>query len=259
MKKLISFNDKDLSFNSVIAIKRLKKARMIFKEAFLINILCLCLYLLGMKRNDIASLLDISENTVRAKARTFMRDGAPSLTERRGGRQSNSVMEEKAVKKNVIIEQKTRETIINLGDFSISIPENNPLQTRTVLLTLVQNNILSNSEAAKILNFTPVHIARLCKELENKDIHSLVDSRKGQKQDYRYTPDIKSELIQTVVLNCLAGEKTSGKSVGAELEEKFEVPFSERSVRHHMEKLGLNQLKKSLRERYDSVKKKSLK
>ena len=258
MDKLIDLNGKDLSVSSVIAARRLKKAQIVFTKGFLINIFSLCFFLLGMKRKDIASLLDIPLSTTCAKVRTFMGGGAPALVDRREKKTSVDI-EKETIENEVTVEQATPETVIKVGDISISIPENNTLQARTILLTFVQNNLLSKSDAAKVLNVTPTHIDRLCKDLEDKDIHSLIDSRKGQKKDFKYTPEIKSELIQIVVLNCLTGEKTSGKSVGAELEAKFEVSFSERAVRHHMEKLGLNQIKKSLRERYDSIKKKSSK
>ena len=83
MSESINLDCQGFSFDPKLSTNRMKKAEVVFGKKVLINILCLCLYLLGVKRVGIVAALDLSANTVRAKIRTFLKDGFYSLGDRR--------------------------------------------------------------------------------------------------------------------------------------------------------------------------------
>ena len=83
MKNSINLYCQDFTFDPKLSANRMEKAEVVFGKKVLINILCLCLYLLGVKRVTIAAALDLSANTMRAKIRTFLKDGFYSLGDRR--------------------------------------------------------------------------------------------------------------------------------------------------------------------------------
>lgn len=257
MTELINLNCQSLSFDTKLSVRRLKKAQSIFPIKILLNIICLSLYLLGMKRSNIASIFGLPPNTVRTKIRLFFRDGASAIFDRRKKILVPHLKSEPETspKTETVIEQTTEEIILRVGDICIAIPKRNYLQARTVVLTFVQNKIITKAEAAENLNLSKVHIGYLCNELKDKDIHSLLDQRKGQKQDYKFTPEVKAQLIQIFTINSLTGNSTSGKAIGEELDALFETSFPERSVRDHMKKLGLSQIKNTLPARYELEKK----
>ncbi len=246
------------SFDPKLSANRIEKAETVFGKKVLVNLLCLCLYLLGVKRVSIAEAFDLSANTLRAKIRTFLKDGFYSLGDRR--RKRLDLCREKERKQNggadrAAIRQTKEEIVVAIGEASIVLPKKNNLQARTVLLTLVDNNLVTKAEASDVLKLSTAHVGYLREELKDKDIHCFIDKRKGSLEDYKFTPDVKAELIKEFAVNCLTGGNASGKAIGEKLDATFESSYSERSVRHHMRKLGLNGIKKTLPEEYATVKK----
>jgi len=153
MSNLDKLNIRDFIFNQKRSTSRLDKAKKVFGEKVLVNILCLCLYLFGMKRNIIALILGISENTVRAKIRIILMDGASSLHDRRQrGCVENKKQQAPAsnLQGNITVEKNDAVTIINLGETPVTIPNTNPLQIKVVLLTLVENKLITKSEGLRI-------------------------------------------------------------------------------------------------------------
>lgn len=262
MENSLNLHCQDIAFNPNLSTNRMEKAETAFGRKVLINILCLCLYLLGVKRVKIGSTLEISENTVRAKLRTFLKGGFYSLGDRRQkslvqhteeDRKKGSVMSKAAINRT------QDEIVIAIENSSIVLSRKNNLLTRAVLLTLADGNLLTKAEVADILELSKAHVSYLCKELKDKDIHCLIDKRKGSQEDYKFTPDVKAELIKEFTVSCLTGESASGKAIGKKMDQTFKTSFSERSVRFHMHKLGLSSIKKTLPEKYESEKKSSSK
>ncbi len=261
MKGSINLHCQDFSFDPKLSANRMEKAEVVFGKKVLINMLCLCLYLLGVKRTMIATVLGLSANTVRAKIRTFIKDGFYSL----GDRRQKSLVQhfEKEPQRDsavsqVAIKQTQEEIVIAIGQTSVVLPRKNNLQARTILLTLVNNKLISKAEASDILNLSTAHIGVLCKELQDKDIYCLIDKRKGSQEDYKFTPDVKAELIKEFAVSCLTGTSASGKAIGEKMDTTLKTSFSERSIRFHMQKLGLNRIKKTLPEKYEMEKKSCL-
>lgn len=257
MVELINLNCQSLSFDPKLSARRLQKAQGIFPKKILLNIICFSLYLLGIERSIIATTLSLSPNTVRTKIRIFLSNGASALFDRRKKNLDPQIKDESetSAKKETVVAQTKKEIVFRVGDMCIAIPKNNYLQARAVILTLIQNKIITKAEAAKNLNLSSAHIGYLCNKLKDTDIHFLLDQRKGQKKDYKFTPKVKAQLIQIFTINSLTGKSTSGKAIGEKLDAMFEASFSQRSIRFHMRKLGLRQIKNTLLAQYELEKK----
>jgi hypothetical protein len=91
--------------------------------------------------------------------------------------------------------------------------------------------------------------------LSADDITALIDKRKGQQQEYRFSPEVKAELIQQFVLDIVSSGKSSGKLLADHLQKRCELILSERSIRDHISKLGLSRIKKSLPDLLSALKK----
>ena len=135
-------------------------------------------------------------------------------------------------------------------DFGVAgqlvIPRRNTLQTIVILLTLLDNNLISTREVSEVLGFSMAHTLNLAQKLHTDDITTLIDKRQGQQQEYRFTPEVKAELIQQFVLGIVSSGKSSGKLLANHLQERCELTLSERSIRDHISKLGLSRIKKTL-------------
>jgi hypothetical protein len=83
----------------------------------------------------------------------------------------------------------------------------------------------------------------------------LIDKRKGQIQDYRFTPEIKAELIQQVAANAITGKPTSSRAVSQHIKKRCNLVLPDRSVRLHMNKLGLPKILNSLPALVEDLKK----
>jgi hypothetical protein len=71
------------------------------------------------------------------------------------------------------------------------------LLTRSLVgLCLVNNRPLQGRTVTQALHISDAHVSHLKKKLADEDIAGLIDQRNGQQQDYVFTSEIKSELIQ---------------------------------------------------------------
>lgn len=139
----------------------------------------------------------------------------------------------------------------------ISIPRQNRLQCKTILLTFVNNGLLTAEEVADILKLSERHTRDLETKLNEGDVYALIDKRQGQLQDYRFTPEIKAELIQQVAANAITGTSTSSRAISQQIKERCNLVLPDRSVRLHMNKLGLPKLSHSLPALVEAFKKNS--
>tara|TARA_Y100000031_G_scaffold111341_1_gene122755 strand:+ start:801 stop:1370 length:570 start_codon:yes stop_codon:yes gene_type:complete len=159
---------------------------------------------------------------------------------------------------NITIERQEQAVCVGLGTMGkIEIPVENNLQTRVVLLTMVAGNLLKTRDVSEILGISTAHTLNLARRLRSNDIGVLIDKREGQKHEYRFTVDVKAELIQQFVLDIAAGGRVSGKLLATHLNERCEMTLSERSIRDQLCKLGLSRIKRSLPDLLKGLKKNS--
>ena len=234
-----------MSFAPELQQQRMTQAQRILGKTVVRRILCFALYLLGFQRSSIAAALDIPPGTVRSIIRAVLRNGLPALEDRRRKASAFLPAQQKPVR--ISVERQEQTVRVDLDKAGIlEIPVENHLQSRVVLLTMLDGNLLSTREVAEVLGLSTVHTLNLAHTLHADDVVALIDKREGQKQEYRFTVEVKAELIQQFVLDTVTGGRVSGKQLAEHLKERCQLSLSERSVRDQIAKLGLSRIKRSL-------------
>ena len=139
--------------------------------------------------------------------------------------------------------------VVELGGLEklLRIPASFPVQARTVLLTLVNADLLSVRDVADALGLHASHCRELARKLKGQDVDvSLVDKRRGQQQDFRVGPEQKAELIQQLAARAITGRSTSSEVLASVVNERTEGQLSARSIRLHIQKLGLGRITETL-------------
>ena len=139
----------------------------------------------------------------------------------------------------------------------LKLSRQNPVQLKTVLLSMFNNDLLSKRQVAEAIKLTPSHTAPLARRLNEEGTRSLVDRRQGQKQEYRVTAPVKAELVQQFAVDIITSGQTSGSKISTELKERCNISVPARTVRHHLAQMGLRGIKQSLPQLLAVVKKTS--
>lgn len=245
----------DLNFSKIHSNKRIEKAYESLGVKIVTRIIGFTLFLLGAKREDIAQYLQMPMGTFLSFLTRTDQYSLLAFEDRRKSPYVKVVKAEAPIK--VSLEVTERNVIIHLGGNSqvIIIPRNNQLQCKVILLTFVNSGLLTAKEVSEVLGFTVRHIRDLNTKMYEADVYSLIDKRKGQIQDYRFTPEIKAELIQQVAANAITGKPTSSRAVSQHIKERCNLVLPDRSVRLHMKKLGLPKISNSLPALVEDLKK----
>ncbi len=239
-----------LSFSPKLSSERLSKAQLIFSEKILQRIICFCLYIFGVRRTEISKVTGLPENTVRTMLKTISRDGFKAFFDRRK-KDANRfcVQPDKPVKrKNIQITELDDNYQISIDELDVSVSKKNKLQLKAMLLTFAENGLISKTYAGKLLDISSAHVGLLVNKMSKNDLLCLIDKRKGQQQDYVFTPEIKSALTLQYVSNAILGKPTSGTALAADLKERAQIGLSDRSVRTYISKLGLKGIDEKLQQ-----------
>lgn len=248
----------DLQFSESLSKQRIDKVTGIVGHGVVRRILCFALYLLGVTRRSIADALALPLGSVKSTIAAIEKDGLPAIEDRRRG--TSSFLPPPETKPlQVKVTEVDQWLNIDLGDpeRALRIPLGNGLQVKVVLLSLLNSGLLSQRRAADLLSYSAEHTSNLARKLESEGVSSLIDKRAGQKQDYRVQVEIKAEMIQQFVLDVITRGNTSGKGLSERLKERCQISIPERTVRHHLEKLGLPGIKQSLPQLLSDLKKNS--
>lgn len=249
-------NSDSLRLNNDLHKQRITQAQRILGAEVVSKLLGYGLFLLGALRSDIASFLDMPPGSIRSLVRALHHRGLPALEDQRS--KTSSFKPPVPVTPTPTITQVDSSWRIELGlpNLNIDIPDTNPLQQRIVLLTLLSNGLLSRGVVAQALGLSEDRTAKLARLLKERDIQSVIDQRQGQQQDYRFTPEVKSELIQQFVLDVVDQGKTSGEQLAANLKNRCNLILSPRTILHHVSSLGLKRISRSLHDQLGEIKKK---
>jgi len=235
----------------------MQKAKSSLGGSVVNRILAFALFLQGGKREDIARYLKMPLGTFLSFLNRVDRCGLLAFQDQRKQPTQPKVKEETPeISTNV----QGQDLCIYLGDKGtvLKIPLKNHLQCRTVLLTFVDSGLLSLEQTARILKLSSKQTKNLQSKLLCNDIHGLLDKRKGQLVDYEFSPAIKSELIQQYVLNVTTGHSTSSSRLSDDLKERCDFNLMPRTIRLHINKLGLPGIRKSLPDLLIECKKNSI-
>ena len=242
-----------LAFSTTFRTKRLEKAYSILGINVVKRIIGFVLFLLGAKREDIAQYLDVPFGTFLSFLTRVEKYGLNAFEDRR---KSQAVAQQKLeTSLSLIVQEKEVPIQLAPGHSSIDIPADNSLQAKVVLLTFLSSGLVSTKEISHALGFSERHTRELNYSLRSKDAYALIDKRKGQLKDYRFTPQIKAELVQQFAANAISGNKTSSRVIAEQIEKRCSLHLSDRSIRLHIQKLGLFRIVKSLPQLVESLKK----
>ena len=243
--------------SSVASQRRIDQGTRILGAEVVPKILALALYLLGARRKELAEFLAIPLDTVKSLLQRVFSDGLPALEDRRRNTSTfmpSIVAPEPETTCKLLLEPE--KLVVELNEAKrIEIPRRNPLQCRTVLMTMLEAELLSIGDVAKAIGLSIERVRKLSKKLYQSDVFALIDQRRGQQQDYRLTPEVKAELIQQFVLNLQTNAGTSSKQLSEDLEKRCHIMVAGRTIRQHAAKLGLGQMRKSLPKLLTTLKK----
>ena len=251
-------NCQALSFSDELSKDRIERAVAAFGANTVRRFLCFALYLLGLNRQDIGKSLELPAETVKSITKTIMMDGLGALEDRRR-RTSPAISQISPELPQITLHQEGQLIVVDLGgrNRQLKLDQHDPLQLRTVLLSMLNSGLLTNQQVAGAIGLTSPRTATLAQQLMQDGAISLVDKRMGQKRDYRVTPDMKAELIQQFAVDVITGESTSGATISDQLKQRCQINIPARTVRHHLDKLGLPRIKCSLSQLVATVKKTS--
>jgi hypothetical protein len=255
---LIMINCQFLKFSSEFSDQRIASANRTLGAKVVKRIIAFALYLLGARRRHIAELLKMPNDTLKSSIDRVIQHGITTFEDRR--QKTSPFLPSKTTfprEPSVVVEEGNVIFSFGEADSTLSIPVSNTLQAKTILLTLLNNGLITSQRAAEVLDCSTVHTSRLSRALKKGDVYALIDKRQGQKQDYLFLPEIKAELIQQFTANAICGKPTSSSVISEQINKQCKAHFSDRSVRLHMQKLGLPQIAKSLPALIDTLKKNS--
>ena len=248
-----------IEFSPEKSQERIARALRVFQPEVLNKILAFSIYLLGAKRRKVADMVGMPDESVKTAVRVALRDGFTALRDRR----CSSVDRVAQACRPELRLSARREDECYVVDFGVQrkelrIPLAHRIEARTVLLSLLNAQLLSTTEVAAALGLSCSRCRQLAGNLSSNDVvDALVDKRQGQKQDYRVGPEKKAEIIQQFAARVVTGQSTSSDVLARVVNADSEMTLSPRTVRWHMEKLGLGRIRKTLPELVRTLKKTS--
>jgi transposase len=250
---------RSLTFSPQLSESRMGQARESLGAGLIQRFLCFALYLLGLNRSAIGRTLGIPPDTAKSIIKAVKRDGLRAFEDRR--LKSSTVLPKQASTQPppITLREDDGHLVVDFGirDRAIKLNRRDPLQMKTVLLSMFNSDLLSTRQVAEAIELTPSHTAALARRLQDQGAMSLVDQRQGQKEDYVVTPSVKAELIQQFAVDVITSGRTSSTAISEKIKERCGIVISDRTVRHHLFRMGLGSIKRSLPQLVAAVKKTS--
>jgi hypothetical protein len=197
------------------------------------------------------------QESVKTVVRLAMRDGFAALRDRRQS-EAPPVVRASPSPLRVAAHREGEWIVVEFGPSgnSLRIPAAFRVQARTVLLSLCNAGLLSVQEAAAVLGIHASHCRELARKLASHDVvEALVDKRRGPKQDYLVGPEQKAELVLQLAARAITGRSTSSDVLAEAVTERTQAEVSARTVRWHIQKLGLAHIKETLPQLVETLKK----
>lgn len=256
MKKLPLIDCQNLVFSTQLSENRMNQAWQLIGPSVIQRVLCYGLYLLGVNRKAVGQVLSIPAETAKSIIKAINRDGLVAFEDRR--RQFSTFLPQASPQPEPITLRKEENHIVvdfGRGERILKISQEDPLQMKTVLLSMLNSGLLTKLQVAEALELSPSHIATLASRLREQGALSLVDQRQGQKQEYRVPREVKAELIQQFAIDVITSGRTSGSKISDELKQRCNITIPSRTVRYHLGRMGLGKIKQSLPQLVSTVKK----
>lgn len=246
----------DASDSNALAAKRQRKAAAVLGQTVVARIIGFALFLMGLKRKEIAQTVGIDYNTLLSFLTRMNDVGLEGLRDRR--KKADAVHERAPLQIQIIRRNGENALVFSPYENEIVLSGDNPVQTRVLALTLATNGLLSWEQASELVgSSSPEYLRRLGRRLVQEDVDAVTDKRTGQVQDYRVGPEEKGRLIVQWAANAATGRDCSSRALAADLQQGSAPAIPDRTIRHHMKKLGLVRMHKPLSSLISSIKKTS--
>ena len=248
-----------IEFSPERSKERITSALRVFEPGVLNKILAFSIYLLGAKRRSVAKMVGMPDESVKTAVRVALRDGFFALRDRRCSI-VDRLPEMSKAELRFSVRREGEFCIVDFGvqEKELRIPITHRIETRTVLLSFLNAKLLSTREVATALGLSCAHCRELAGKLSSNDVvEALVDKRQGQKKDYRVGPEKKAEIIQQFAARVVTGQRASSDVLAKVVNADSEMTLAPRTVRWHMEKLGLDSIRKTLPDLVRTLKKTS--
>ena len=250
-----------LTFSPRLSETRIAQAKESLGSGLLHRFLCFALYLLGLDRSTIGRTLGIPTETAKSIIKAVRRDGLRALEDRRLKSSTLLPPQQTSPKPPPIMLRKDNDHLMvdfGIPDRAIKLYRQDPLQVKTVLLSMLNSGLLSTSQVAEAIEFTPSYTSALARRLQEQGAISLMDQRQGRRrEDFVVTPEVKAELIQQFAVEVITSGRTSSAAISEKLKERCGIAVPDRTIRHHVSRLGLGSIKRSLPQLVAAVKKTS--
>ncbi len=258
----------EIIFSQKHSEKRIQSAYEQLGKKNVNRIISLALFFFGGNREQISKCIDSPIGTFYSFLTRFHRIGLKALLDQRekSTQQVMDITAETDATESIDTVSTDLEIIFGNKKQLLSIPyeknrlavnSSNPLHFKTLILSFLNSGFLTVKEASEQLGISERHVREINKALQLNDIKSLIDGRRGQQKDYIVTEDIKAEIIQQYTINLVNEKSTAGNTIAAQVNDKCNTSLSDRAIRQHISKLGLNKIKKSLPKLLKGVKKSS--
>lgn len=239
---------------------RIEKALQVLPELVVKKVLFFALYLLGARMNAIALLVDMPEESGKTTINRILKDGLPALRDRRYSAKAceQQLPPTPSQESQISVTTEDGYCVITFENSNqqLNILQSHRVHLKSVILSLLQADLITMHTASTVLGITVAHCRNLSEKLLDEGVKEvLIDKRKGQKHDLQVNPQVKAELVQQFAARSIAGYSVSSQSLTEILNDKLKTAISPRTIRWHMNKLGLMDIKKTLPALVESLKK----
>ena len=235
-----------LDFSPKLAAARCEAAEVVFGEPALRRIVAFTLFILGVKRACIAEVLGMPPGTVRSLIRRLLGAGVEGFVDHRRKAAPAAAVRQAEPLPALTLHVPPDPGALVVSGGQLELQADNPIQRKVVLLSLIGKGMLSAEDVAPALGLSASHVRRLHRDLMASDVEALLDKRRGQLQDYRVGPELKGQMIVQFVLELAESGRASSAAVARRLGPHCDEDVSERTVRHHLSRMGLTRVKESL-------------
>lgn len=237
---------RDLDFSPKLAAERIAAAEAAVGAAVLRRVVAFALFVLGVNRARISKLLEMPPGTVRSLTRRVLGAGVSGFHDHRHkvAAVAQSVRDPEPPPALTVTVPESAPLLVSGGQ--LDIPAKNTVQRKVVLLSLIGDGMLSVDEVAEALGLSASHVRRLHRDLMVSDVEAVLDKRRGQQADYRVDPELKGQMIVEFVLELAESGRASSAAVARRLGLSIDERVSERTVRYHLNRMGLSQVRESL-------------
>jgi hypothetical protein len=231
----------DFKRSNNLSQKRIERATNTLGKGVVYRLLAFASYLLGWSYEDVARSYGYSVPGLKSLVKQVFSKGLERFVDqRRKDVWLPPSVEPLPEKAEVHLEKRDDVIIVHMNATSLVIRAEDNLARKILAMILVDSGVMTQKAAAEITGTMPLAVSKNFQTFKTTGAVGLIDKREGQKQDYKFSPEVKGELIYGYSMKALENIRPTSSMLAQYLSNAFGQPFSRRSVSHHLEQIGLN-------------------